>query len=178
MQSAILGGRFELPPDLVPALEDVGVLFFVPFIAYVCEPLLRRNGVFVTPLRKIGVGFLCCLLSSLAATVLQIEIERRPENALSLWWQVPQIALLAAAEALVVVAGLHFAYSQAPAHARVGVSALWNSTAAAGGVILVLTSVSGLQHSIAFLVHASLLGVSVVAFVALAVRYRYRFFLN
>jgi dipeptide/tripeptide permease len=57
---------------------------------------------------------------------------------ISILWQVPQYAILTAAEVLFSVTGLEFAYSQAPASMKSVVQAIWCLTSAEGDLITII----------------------------------------
>ncbi len=137
---------FRVPPDAVPAIEDVGVLLAIVFVDRVVDPLLLRFRVRPTPLRKIGCGLLICTLSFVAAGVLQIEIDRASAStdapsggvvSISVWWQVPQILLMSLSETLVIISGLQWGYAASPGNARPTVFALWSLSTALGATVVV-----------------------------------------
>lgn len=113
------------------------MLVFLAFSDRVLEPFLLGRGIVLRPLKKMGIGLVCCALSFLAAGVLQLSINSSPTNSLSVWWQLPQIALLGLSEAYTVTSGIAFGFEEAPPRARVGVAALWSLLAALGGLIVV-----------------------------------------
>ncbi|XP_058959823.2 solute carrier family 15 member 4 [Pocillopora verrucosa] len=127
--------KLEFPHFTVPAaslsiFDTVAVLAFIPLVDNILYPFVRYLGFNFTPLRRIGVGMLLAAASVAVAGV--IEIQRRNEwlhggicrqkvlgdehnaSCLSVFWQVPQFALIGASEVFTSIAGLEFAYSQAP----------------------------------------------------------------
>nr|AQX43163.1 NPF family transporter [Pinus pinaster] len=57
---------------------------------------------------------------------------------ISILWQIPQYAILTAAEVLFSVTGLEFAYSQAPVSMKSVVQAIWCFTSAGGDLITII----------------------------------------
>ena len=87
------------------------MLGFIPLFTFIIYPAVGKV-IRLTPLRKIGVG-LFLISSSYALTMLVqswIDAGRSP----SIGWQFLSYILITAAEILVSVVGLEFAYTQAP----------------------------------------------------------------
>ncbi|RMX54607.1 hypothetical protein pdam_00014105, partial [Pocillopora damicornis] len=122
--------HFTVPAASLSIFDTVAVLTLIPLMDNVLYPFVRYLGFNFTPLRRIGVGMLLAAASVAVAGV--IEIQRRNEwlhggicrqkvlddyrsaSCLSVFWQVPQFALIGASEVFTSIAGLEFAYSQAP----------------------------------------------------------------
>ena len=113
-QSREMDRRFlgiEWLPSQIQSLNSVFVLTFIPLFSYVVYPLLDRVWR-LTPLRKIGLGlFLMAGSFALVAGIQRwIDLGERP----SISWQILAFALLTAAEVMVSIVALEFAYTQAP----------------------------------------------------------------
>lgn len=102
---------FEWLPSQVQALNSVFVLLFIPIFSYGLYPLINRVWR-LTPLRKIGLGlFIMTTSFALVAEIQQwIEAGERP----NISWQISAFALLTAAEVMVSIVALEFAYTQSP----------------------------------------------------------------
>ncbi|KAI1720975.1 POT family domain-containing protein [Ditylenchus destructor] len=95
-----------------------------------------------------------------------------PSNSVSILWQLPQIAMLTAAEVLFSVTGYEFAYSQSPASLKSVVQALWFVSGAFGDGLLVGISLFNMQDVILqTMICAGAMFVNTIAFVLLAVFY-------
>jgi dipeptide/tripeptide permease len=167
----------NVPPDGIPAIEDIGVLLAIVVVDRVVDPLLGCARIRATPLRKIGAGLVFCVLSFVAAGLLQIELERAasavPPRQLSVWLQVPQILLMSISETLVVISGLQFGYTASPGHARTTVFALWSFSTALGATVVVSTAaLIGTTTVMWFFGYAAVMLVCAIVFVALARRFR------
>jgi POT family proton-dependent oligopeptide transporter len=87
----------DIPPDLMPSLEDVFCLILILFSDRLVYPLLERCGTRVLALRKIAFGFFFIALSFLLAGFVQLLINAS-STPISVAWQVPQIFLMGCAE--------------------------------------------------------------------------------
>ncbi|KAI1719190.1 POT family domain-containing protein [Ditylenchus destructor] len=95
-----------------------------------------------------------------------------PSNSVSILWQLPQIAMLTAAEVLFSVTGYEFAYSQSPASLKSVVQALWFVSGAFGDGLLVGISLFNMRDVILqTMICAGAMFVNTIAFVLLAVFY-------
>ena len=71
-------------------------------------------------------------------TIRKRVFQSAPDNSVSILWQVPQIAIITAAEILFSITGYEFAYSQAAPSMKSLVQAMWLLTTAAGDSIIVV----------------------------------------
>ena len=95
----------------IQAVNPILILVFIPLFTFVIYPWINR--IFpLTPLRKIGLGMLLMTLSFGLTTLVQtwIDAGQRP----SIGWQIVAFVIITAAEIMVAVVGLEFAYTQAP----------------------------------------------------------------
>lgn len=121
---------FEVPAASLSIFDTVAVLVLIPLVDNVLYPFVRYLGFNLTPLRRIGVGMLLAAASVAVAGVIEIKRrdewqdrgtclqtvfgENRTASCLNIFWQVPQFTLIGASEVFTSIAGLEFAYSQAP----------------------------------------------------------------
>jgi POT family proton-dependent oligopeptide transporter len=95
----------------IQAINPILILFYIPLFTFVIYPWLNR--VFpLTPLRKIGLGMVLMTCSFGLTTLIQtwIDAGQRP----SVGWQIAAYSIITAAEIMVSIVGLEFAYTQAP----------------------------------------------------------------
>lgn len=79
-------------------------------------------------------------------------------NKMSILWQLPQYALVTAAEVMFSVTGLEFSYSQAPMSMKSVLQAAWLLTVAFGNIIvLIVAQFSGLVQWAEFVLFSCLL---------------------
>ena len=122
------------------ALNPVLVLLLIPFNNLVLYPLLRRMGVEVTALRRMGFGIGFSGLAWIAAGAIQLAIDGG--DPVSVTWQVLPYVLLTFGEVLVSATGLEFAYSQAPASMKGVIMAFWYLAVTVGNLWVLLANAS------------------------------------
>lgn len=133
----LFGWSFELLSAQIQAVNAIMVLAFIPLFQYLIYPAINR--VFpLTPLRKIGLGLIVAGLAFLVSAWIETQIAAglKPNIA----WQMPAYALITAAEVMVSITGLEFAYTQAPRHMKAMVQALYLLSISAGNLF------TGLVH--------------------------------
>ena len=112
--------------DQVQSVNAILILLFIPLFTYVIYPLAERF-IKLTPQRKIGAGMFAVIPAFLITAYLekQIAAGQRP----SVWWQLLGYAIVTAAEILVSIPALEFAYMQAPRKMKSLIMAayLWGS---------------------------------------------------
>lgn len=113
---------FTFLPEQVQVVNGIFVLAFIPIFNYFIYPMIGR--VFpLTPLRKIGIGLFTTAVSFVPIWWLQAQIDGGAHP--NVGWQLLAYALLTAAEVMVSITGLEFAYTQAPNKMKSFVMALW-----------------------------------------------------
>ena len=97
--------------DQVQSANAILILVFIPLFTYGVYPAVGRF-VRLTPQRKIGAGMFILIPAFVIAAYLERRIGAggRP----SVWWQLLAYAIITAAEIMVSVPALEFAYTQAP----------------------------------------------------------------
>ena len=95
----------------IQTVNPIFILVMLPLFSYIIYPALDR--VFrLTPLRKIGLGLFVTALAFLIVGLIQLRIDAgQPPHIL---WQILAFVVLTAAEVMVSVTHLEFAYTQAP----------------------------------------------------------------
>ncbi|XP_004675226.1 PREDICTED: solute carrier family 15 member 2 isoform X2 [Condylura cristata] len=100
------------------------------------------------------------------------RMEDIPPNKISIAWQLPQYALVTAAEVMFSVTGLEFSYSQAPTSMKSVLQAAWLLTVAFGNIIvLIVAQFSGLVQWAEFILFSCLLLVVCLIFSIMAYYY-------
>ena len=106
----VLAG-YEMLPAQIQFVNAVFIVLLVPVFQFGIYPLWGK--VFkLTALRKINAGLFVIAASYLI--VAWIEGRIMHGQMVSLWWQILAFLVLTAAEVLISITGLEFAYSQAP----------------------------------------------------------------
>lgn len=102
---------FTLLQDQVQSANAILILVFIPIFAYGVYPLVEKL-VKLTPQRKIGAGMFVVIPAFIITAHLEKEIAAG--NTPTVWWQLLGYAIVTAAEILVSIPALEFAYTQAP----------------------------------------------------------------
>jgi POT family proton-dependent oligopeptide transporter len=130
-------------PDAIQGFNAVFIITFLPLVTLGFK-YLDAKGVRVRPTDKMVIGFLLtaatmaimAVAAGLAGTpevrevtlkdgTVTTEMFARPENQVSVWWQVLAYLVLTIAEILISVTGLELAYTAAPKSMTSFVTACW-----------------------------------------------------
>jgi POT family proton-dependent oligopeptide transporter len=161
----------------IQAVNAIMILLFIPLFQYVIYPAISR--VFpLTTLRKIGIGLVVAGASFLVSAWIETQIKAGLKP--SIGWQLPAYGLLTAAEIMVSITSLEFAYTQAPKSMKSIVMAVYLWSISAGNAFTALVHVFiqrpdgtlKLSGSSYYLFFAGLSAASAVVFVFFAVRHR------
>jgi POT family proton-dependent oligopeptide transporter len=122
------------------ALNPALVMILIPFNNLVLYPALRKFGLQVTALRRMGTGIAAAGLAWIAAGALQLAIDSG--DPVSIVWQMLPYVLLTFGEVLVSATGLEFAYSQAPPSMKGVIMAFWLLAVTVGNLWVLLVNAS------------------------------------
>ncbi|XP_012331637.1 solute carrier family 15 member 2 [Aotus nancymaae] len=123
-------------------------------------------------LLEFGAAYLFVITNSTNQGLQAWKIEDIPANKMSIAWQLPQYALVTAAEVMFSVTGLEFSYSQAPSSMKSVLQAAWLLTVAVGNIIvLVVAQFSGLVQWAEFILFSCLLLVVCLIFSIMGYNY-------
>lgn len=89
----------------------------------------------LSTLGKLGLGMFVASMAYVCATIVDLRVHNAPPKSVSILFQVPQYILVTAAEVLVSVTGLHFAFEKAPSNMKSLVTALLMFSSAVGDLI-------------------------------------------
>lgn len=119
-------------PSQIQAVNAIMILIFIPLFQYVIYPAIDR--VFpLTPLRKIGLGIFVSGVSFICSAWIETRISAG--LAPNIGWQLPGYALLTAAEIMVSITALEFAYTQAPKRMKSVIMSLYLLSVSAGNLV-------------------------------------------
>ncbi|MFH1300537.1 MAG: POT family MFS transporter, partial [Planctomycetota bacterium] len=106
-------GEFQLGAAQIQAFNPFFILILIPTFTYVVYPLIDK--VFpLTPLRKISIGFFLTAASFAIVALIQIGIDRAPQNPPHILWQAVPYLVMTAGEVMISITCLEFSYTQAP----------------------------------------------------------------
>ncbi|PYJ06932.1 MAG: MFS transporter [Verrucomicrobia bacterium] len=98
-------------PEQIQTVNPIFILLMLPLFSYLIYPAI--NKIFpLTPLRKIGMGLFTTVAAFLIVAWIQTRIDAGQTP--HILWQILAFVVLTAAEVLVSVTHLEFAYTQAP----------------------------------------------------------------
>jgi len=121
-------GHELLPAQVSAVFNPLFILLLVPIFHRLVYPFIT-----VSPLWKIGAGLWLTAIAFLVTTILQYLIESGLR--LHVGWQIFACLILTAAEVLVSITCLEFAYSQAPKSMKSFVMAMFLLTVALGNYL-------------------------------------------
>jgi POT family proton-dependent oligopeptide transporter len=123
-----------LLPSQIAALNPIMVMALIPLFATVIYPFaIHRLGINLTPLKKMGAGMFVAAFSFLFIAVLQYLLDSGVK--LNVMWQFFPYLLITAAEVLISITGLEFAYTQAPRSMKSTIMSMWLLTVFFGNMI-------------------------------------------
>lgn len=138
------------------ALNPILVMLLIPFNNLVLYPLLRRMGIEVTALRRMGAGLAFSGVAWIVAGLIQLGIDGG--DSVSIAWQIAPYALLTFAEVLVSATGLEFAYSQAPPSMKGAIMSFWMLSVTYGNLWVLVTNAAVRNEAITQRIAATGLG--------------------
>ncbi len=158
----------------IQALNPIMILILIPVFSLWLYPLLEKIGLRPTPLRRLGTGMFLTGFSFAIVGAIQVFLDSGV--VLNVGWQIFAYMVLGAAEVMVSITGLEFAYTQAPKTMKGIIMSLWLLTISAGNFFTGMVSqinpfTSGAAE---FFFYGGLVFVVSFLFVAIAVRYKER----
>jgi proton-dependent oligopeptide transporter, POT family len=168
---------WKLLPSQVQVANPVFILLFVPLFAYVIYPAINKV-VPLTPLRKIGLGLFLTVPSFLVPTWLEARLAAGETP--NVGWQFIANAIITAAEVMISVTALEFAYTQSPKKMKSLVMSLYLGAIALGNAFTALfnlfiqdkkgiSKLTGLQY---YLFFDGFMLLTAIVFIFVALRYR------
>ena len=202
-------GSINVPAATVSVLDCISVIVFVFVYDLAIAPFFERMKHPITPLVRIGAGYIVAMCSMLVAGGLEVArlnvvqennmtditpgTKGAPVVPISVWWQIPQYALIGLSEVLAMAGSLAMFYQEAPDALRSTFSAIQLLATGLGSyvssallaIIQAITATNGSPGWIAanineghldywFFTLAVLMLLNILVFVWIAKRYRYR----
>ena len=163
----------------IQAINPILVMAMIPVFSFWVYPAMRRV-VTLTPLRKIGLGFFVLPVAFLVTALVEHWIQQG--QAPNIAWQLLAYVILTAAEVLVSITCLEFAYTQAPKTLKSLVMALFLLSISAGNLFTSAVNFlirnedgsSKLGGPAYYLFFAGLMTLTALAYIPIAMRYRER----
>src|SRR6202012_1059001 len=125
--------HYSMLAGQVQTFNPVFLLLFIPLFDYWGYPLFDKMGLKTTPLRRLGVGLVLTALSFAIIAYAQSMIDHGSTP--SIWWQIFAYILLSAAEVLVSITGLQYAYTHSPKSMKSTMTGVWYIVVSVGNLI-------------------------------------------
>ncbi|KAI1206118.1 POT family protein [Annulohypoxylon truncatum] len=124
------------PNDLLNNFNPLVIIVFSPLMAQVVYPFLERKKIKFGRISRMTFGFSLAILSGVIGAIVQYRVyETSPcgyyastcddVSPISIWWQIPNVALGAISEIFVNVTSYELAYARAPEHMKATILALF-----------------------------------------------------
>ncbi|KAJ8120725.1 hypothetical protein ONZ43_g2640 [Nemania bipapillata] len=124
------------PNDLLNNFNPLTIIVVSPIMGEIVYPFLRRKGIKFGRIDRMLFGFFLAILSGVIGAIVQYRVyETSPcgyqastcddVSPISIWWQIPNVALGAISEIFVNVTAYELAYARAPENMRATVIALF-----------------------------------------------------
>ena len=137
---------FTMLPGQVQTFNPVFLLIFIPLFNYWVYPFFDRIGLKTTPLRRLGAGLVLTGLSFAIVAFSQSMIDHGATP--SIWWQILAYVVLSAAEVLVSITGLEYAYTHSPKSMKSTMTAVWLMVVSMGNLITAAVQGNIADHGI------------------------------
>lgn len=163
-------GGFEIQPDQLVVFVPIFIVILVPIFEKILFPQIAKCGI-KSPLQKMACGMGCSIIAFLISAYIETQIEKN----LSIFLLLPQYILIAAAEVLVWISSVQFAYSQSPSKMKSVMNSFVYLVVAGGNLIVLIISGTQIFESQAyeFFFFAFLMLLDAFAFIFIAMRYKY-----
>ncbi|NOW95637.1 MFS transporter [Mucilaginibacter sp. SG564] len=129
---------FTVLPGQLSTVNTVFLLLFIPFFNYVVYPWFDKIGLKTTPLRRLGVGLILTALSFVVIGIIHTSLDHGGKP--TIWWQVFAFMILSAAEVLVSITGLEYAYTHSPKSMKSTMTGIWFLVVSFGNLITALVN--------------------------------------
>ena len=103
---------YEILPSQVQAANPILILTMIPIFYYLIYPFMDRYIFKMTPLRRMAIGFFVCIPAFALPAMIQANIDGGGTPHIG--WQALSYVIMTAAEVLISITCLEFAYTQAP----------------------------------------------------------------
>jgi len=151
-------GSFELPVAALNVFDTLIIVLTIPLFEKCLFPALKRRGLKMSSLCKIGLGFFLACLGMIVSALVEIARKRQFDEGkvvgtsvcsdsdesnilaveMSVFWQVPQFLLIGISEVFASATALDFFYSEAPDSMKSVCSALNLLNSAIGSWLIAL----------------------------------------
>ena len=172
LQANKMDGHGILEPEQMGIVNPVLVLAMIPLFNNWIYPLVSKGGMYkISSLAKMRVGMFVAAAAFLISAFVQYIIDSsEAPNSVSILWQLPQYVVLSVSEILVSIAGLEFAYENAPETMKSTIMSLFLLTTAVGDFAggFLYNVLKNIDPTMIYLIFAGLMVLNAVAFARLS----------
>lgn len=173
--------KFTVYPGQLSTFNTIFLLLFIPLFNYIIYPWLDKRGLKTTPLRRLGTGLVLTAVAFVVIGVIHTSLDHGGSP--SIWWQVLAFMILSAAEVLVSITGLEYAYTHSPKSMKSTMTGIWFLVVSFGNLITALingliedggwwaTNLKGANYEWFFV---AFIGVFIIAFLIISPRLKER----
>jgi dipeptide/tripeptide permease len=162
------------------ALNPLLVMIIIPSLNFFIYRPLEKRGITAKPLVKMTIGMFMAAVAFAIAALVQQRVEALGEGNVHVLYQVFQYIVMTAAEVLVSVTGLEFAYTQAPRSMKSTIMGFWLLCVTFGNVLVAFMAPMEtiLELSQFFWVFTGLMALAAIVFAILASMYKGKTYLQ
>lgn len=140
LQAGQMTTTMGIIPAQMQAINPLLVMLLIPFNNLLLYPFLKKFGIEMPALRRMGLGIAFSGLAWIVVGCMQLAIDGG--NPISILWQVLPYVLLTMGEVWVSASGLEFAYSQAPLSMKGVILSFWSLAVTIGNLWVLLANAS------------------------------------
>ena len=136
-----------LEPEQMTLVNPVEILLFIPLFDRIIYPAMETRGWNISPLRRMTWGMALAAISFFVSGWVESSIQYRSDHGLPpvhVFWQLPQLTILAVSEIFLSVTGYEFTYAAAPERLKSFIMAIYLLMMAVGDFV------GGLLYSTVF----------------------------
>jgi proton-dependent oligopeptide transporter, POT family len=122
----------EILAAQVSAINPILVLMLIPLFTFFIYPAIHKV-VPLTPLRKMGMGFMIAAVGFASAALIEYSLEQGDK--VHIYWQFFPYLFMTMAEVMISITGLEFAYTQAPKKMKSTIMSFWLLTVFIGNLL-------------------------------------------
>jgi POT family proton-dependent oligopeptide transporter len=163
-------------PSQIHTLNPILILSMIPLFSLYVYPWIERKGIKVTPLRKMGAGMVLTILAFVMSAIIEFFLNNGVQ--LNVGWQILPYIAVTAAEILISIPGLEFAYTQAPVTLKSTLMSLYLLAISIGNLLTAVVSYLNKFHGVGeYLFYAGMMALVLGVFIWIATNYQERNFL-
>lgn len=126
-------GQWTILPAQMHATNPILVMLLIPLFSYFIYPWFEKRGIRMTQIRKMSAGMVLTGFSFIMVGIIALLLGRGVH--VHILWQIPPYIVLTAAEVMVSITGLEFAYTQAPRKMKSTIMSFWLLTVFIGNAL-------------------------------------------